>query len=458
LKLLISIPITAAFLIALLPRRFKNSAVFVALLAALALSVISLRSPAADALSHLMLVIVNIVSCVVLLYSLRYMQDYTQTWSFYSLFLLMLAGLNGVIIATDIFGLYVCLELASISGYLLVAFGLEPEALEASFKYAIMGALASIFILLGIALLYSYTSTLNMAEIAITLAATPKGALFKMVSILFLAGFGLKAALVPFHAWLPDAHSSAPTPVSAVLSGVFVKTLGIYALMRVFFTVLGISTAALYVFMILGLLSMAVGAFLAFNQNDIKRLFAYSTISQVGYIVFALGIGSPLAILGALFHVLNHAAAKSLLFLNAGAIQHATGERSLDKLGGLGPKLPLTSATSFIGAMSISGIPPLGGFWSKLIIIIAAVQAGYVWFAVIAALVSIITLIYYMRFQNLAFFGPLKSVNENIKEGPFSMKLAVIILALFCILGGLLLLPGYKDFLTGAVNILVAGG
>jgi multicomponent Na+:H+ antiporter subunit D len=154
--------------------------------------------------------------------------------------------------------------------------------------------------------------------------------------------------------------------------------LGVYALCRVIFNVLGISHKILFVLIILGVISQIVGAILAVAQQDIKRMFAYSSISQIGYIIFALGIGTPLAILGALFHLFNHAIFKSLLFLNSGAIEYATGTRDLKKLGGLNNRLPLTSYTGMLGAMGISGIPPLGGFFSKLIIIIAAVQSGYI--------------------------------------------------------------------------------
>ncbi|MDD5655534.1 MAG: proton-conducting transporter membrane subunit, partial [Candidatus Omnitrophica bacterium] len=353
--------------------------------------------------------------------------------------------------------LYVFLEVASISGYALVAFGTEPEDLEAAFKYAVMGSLASVFILLGIALLYGYTSTLNMADISVVLSSKPRGTLVGFVSVLFLAGFGLKAALVPFHAWLPDAHSSAPSPVSAVLSGVFIKTLGIYAMMRVFFNVLGISDKVLLILMVLGVLSMVAGALLAIIQNDIKRMFAYSSISQVGYIIFALGIGTPLALLGGLFHLFNHAMFKSLLFLDAGAIEYSTGKRSLEKLGGLSSKLKVTGFTSLIGSMSISGIPPLAGFWSKLIIIIAALQSGYFGFASIAVIVSIITLAYYTKFQTFAFYGKLDEAYSYIKEAALSMKVSMLALSLICIAGGLLLLPSMRPFLQSAADVLSNG-
>ena len=475
------VPLAAAFLIALIGKRVKyfsdlivNSAILVLLVFSLQLSwlvrshktivysVGGWQPPfgiclVADGFSSFMLVVVNLVSFLVMVYAVSYMRKYTDKWKFHALFMLMLAGMNGVILSGDLFNLYVFIEMASISGYVLVAYGIEAEDLEAAFKYAIMGSLASIFILLGIGLLYSYTSTLNMADISTVLAGRPNGSLVGFVSVLFLAGFGLKSALVPFHAWLPDAHSSAPTPVSAALSGVFIKTLGIYALSRVFFNIIGVSHSVLHILMILGAISMVVGALLAISQNDIKRMFAYSSISQVGYIVLALGIGTPLAILGGLFHLFNHAISKSLLFLNAGAIEHSTGTRDLSKLGGLNNKIPVAGYTSLLGSMSISGVPPFGGFWSKLIIVIAAVQAGYFGFAIIAVLVSIVTLAYYLRFQTVAYFGKFKDAGKTIKEMFFSMKFAMVILALMCAATGLLLLPPARPFLDSAVNVLSSG-
>lgn len=476
----ITIPLLAAFLIPL-ARRIKNSSDLIANLSTLALltfawtltGTLNLQkmllyklggwvppwgiSLVADGLSVFMLLIVNLIAFLVALYAVRYMERYTDKWKFYSLFLLMLSGMNGVILSGDLFNLYVFLELASISGYALVAFGTEPEDLEASFKYAIMGSIASIFILLGIGLLYSYASTLNLADLSLVLSEKPAGILIGFVSVLFLAGFGLKAALVPFHAWLPDAHSSAPSPVSAILSGVFIKTLGIYALSRIFFNVLGTSSKVLFIMVALGIISMVVGALLAIAQNDIKRMFAYSSISQVGYIIFALGIGTPLAILGGLFHLFNHAIFKPLLFLDAGAIEYSTGKRNLDKLGGLNSKLPFTGGTSLVGSMSISGIPPFGGFWSKLIIIIAAVQAGYFWMAGIACLTSIITLAYYLKFQTFAFLGKLDASNEKVKDVPLSMKLPMLALAVVCLIAGFMLLPEFRAILENATNVLVQG-
>jgi len=208
----------------------------------------------------------------------------------------------------------------------------------------------------------------------------------------------------------------------------------------------------------LGILSMVVGALLAIVQTDIKRMFAYSSISQIGYIIFAFGIGTPLAILGGLFHLFNHAIFKSLLFLDAGAIEYSTGRRNLQRLGGLGSKLPATAATSLLAAMSISGIPPLAGFWSKLVIIIASVQAGHIGFSVIAILVSVVTLAYYLKFQTFVFFGKMDATLDRIKGIPLTMKLSMVILAGICVTAGLLLIPPLKPLLEAATEVLSSAG
>jgi multicomponent Na+:H+ antiporter subunit D len=482
LPFFVIIPLATAFLISLFGKRIKNSADLLANLGTLSLLAFSIYSipivfthkifvykvggwippigicMVLDGLTSFMLVTVNLVSFLVALYSVSYMKRYTDNHIFFTLFMLMLAGMNGIIVTGDLFNLFVFFEIASIASYALVAFGTEAEELEASFKYAVMGTVASSFILLGIALLYSYTSTLNMADISSALSNKSNGMMVNFVTVLFLAGFGLKAALVPFHAWLPDAHPSAPASISAMLSGVFIKTLGVYAICRVFFNILGLSNQVFFVLIILGIISMIVGALLAIPQTDIKRMFAYSSISQIGYIIFALGIGTPLAIFGGLFHLFNHAVFKSLLFLDSGAIEYSCHTRDLDRLGGLNVRLPVTGVTSFFGSMSISGIPPLGGFWSKLIIIIAAIQAGYFGTATVAILVSIITLAYYLKFQSYAFFGKLdETLGEKIKEVPWTMQLSMIVLAVICVVSGLLIIPLFKPFLQSAVDVLLLG-
>lgn len=411
-----------------------------------------------DGLTSFMLVTVNVIAFLVAVFSVNYMERYTSKTKFYTLFLLMVAGMNGVVITGDMFNLFVFLEIASVASYALVAFGTEKHELEAAFKYAVMSTVGSLFILLGIVFLYSFTSTLNMADMARVLAEKGNANITLLVTVFFVMGFGLKAALVPFHAWLPDAHPSAPAPISAMLSGVLIKSLGVYALCRVLFNVLGMTPQVSEILMFLGALSMVIGVFLAIGQWDFKRLLAYHSISQIGYVILGIGLGTPLGILGGLFHLFNHSVFKSLLFLNSGAVEYSTGTRDLKKMGGLSEKMPVTSTTSLVASMSIAGIPPFNGFWSKLIIIIACVQAGRYGYAVWAVLASILTLASFMKVLKYAFFDRLKESWEKVKEVPIYMKLSMCALALICIAGGVLLFGGVKQvFLGKAADVLTEG-
>jgi len=357
-----------------------------------------------DGLSSLMLLAISVVSAAAMLFSARYMEQYTAKAKYLSLFLLMVAGMNGVVLSGDIFNLFVFLEIASLASYALVGFGCEHEELEA------------LFVLFAVALVYGNTGTLNMAYISEAIQYSGMNAGLDFALALFIVGFGLKAALVPFHAWLPDAHPSAPAPISAMLSGILIKTLGIYALARVVFNIFGVSVSVGWLLIVLGLLSMVAGAFLAIGQWDLKRLMAYSSISQIGYVILGIGLGATLiargdnlawaslAILGGLFHLVNHAVYKSLLFLTSGSVEMSTGTRQLKQMGGLAEKLPITRTTCTVASASIVGIPPFSGFWSKLILVIAAVQAQFYWIAAIIVFVSLCTLIMY--FSLLWYFWP----------------------------------------------------
>ena len=412
-----------------------------------------------DALAILLLLAVSLVGFAVALYSVDYMRRFSARGHFYSLFLLMVTGMNGVILAGDLFNLYVFLEVAAVASYSLVAFGCAHEELEASFRYVVLGSLSSALILIAIALVYGITGTLNMAHMAGRIAETGMDAPLLLAFGLFICGFSFKTALVPFHAWLPDAHPAAPAPVSAMLSGVLIKAIGIYVLARLVFNVFGVDESELGLLRWLGVLSMVVGGLLAAGQKDIKRLFAYSSISQVGFMVLGLGLGTPLGLVGALYHLINHSMFKSLLFLNAGAVEYATGTRNLKKLGGLNRALPVTSATSLIGSMSIAGIPPFNGFWSKLIIILACVESGYYGFAAVAVAISVVTLAYQLKVQRLAFFASLPDAMQNLRREPRLMALAMILLATGCIALSFAVLGGLRDpWLIGAAQEVLTAG
>ena len=377
----------------------------------------------------------------------------------------------GIVLTRDLFNLFVFLEIASLSSYALVGFGCEHEELEASFKYMVLGSVASALVLMGVALVYGNTASLNMVYVSRAIQASGVNAGLAFALALFIAGFGLKAALVPFHAWLPDAHPSAPAPISAMLSGVLIKALGVYALARIVFNVFGVSVIVAWILIALGVLSMVIGVFLAVGQWDFKRLLAYHSISQMGYVVLGIGIGAlvlarggkiewaALAIMGGLFHLVNHAVFKSLLFLASGSVEMATGTRQLKEMGGLVKKLPLTRTTCTVASAAIAGVPPFNGFWSKLILVIAAVQAGLIGLAAVTVLVSLVTLISFLKVQRYVFLGELPENLQDVRENKGSMLVAMGFLACLCVLMGLLVLvPSLRgSILDPAVKVLTDG-
>ncbi len=422
-----------------------------------------------DSFSGFMLCIINLMAFLSAFYSISYIKRYTGENLFYTLMCVMVAGLNGVVLTGDLFNLYVFLEITVISSYALVAFGTEKEELEASFKYQVLGGIATALILFSIGMIYWYTKTLNIADISNILKNSTDSRIIEFSQLMLIAGFGLKAAIMPFHGWLPDAHSSAPSPISAMLSGVVIKAAGLYVLFRLFFNMYAITYEISMLIVTIGTFSMVVGVFLAIGQWDLKRLLAYHSISQMGYVIIGVGMGmlilatggnpaiAALSITGGLFHMINHAVFKGLLFLNAGAIEYRLGTRDLNKMGGLAGKMPLTSATSLSASMAISGIPPFNGFFSKLIIIVAAIQARYYFLALLAVIVSIITLASFMKFQRYAFYNKgFEKIARQIKEVPLSMAFSMVVLAVLCLALSLLVIPGIRDaLLQPAVDTLM---
>lgn len=412
---------------------------------------------ALDGFNLFMLFTISLVSLCISLFSIDYLEHYGHKSTFYALFLVMIAGMNGLVLVPDLFSVYLFLEVAAVASYALVAFGLGYDELEASFKYLMLSVVASAFALLSITVIFGMTGSLNFQAVAQGLQDLQARLVLGVCVAFFIMGFGLKAALVPFHAWLPDAHPSAPAPISAMLSGLLIKVSGIYALFRIIYSVIGLTPALSQLLMALGTISMVVAALLALGQKDIKRMLAYSSISQVGYIVLGLALGTPLGIAGALFHLFNHAVAKGLLFLNSGSIQHITGTRNLEELGGLGKMVPVTAGTNLVGALSIAGVPPLAGFWSKLIIIMALIQAKQFGYALVAILASILTLWYYLLIQRKAFFGRVAEKWSQVREAPFWMSAANVVLALVCILVGIFFTPIFKTWISPAAEALARG-
>ncbi|HZK71008.1 MAG TPA: proton-conducting transporter membrane subunit [Clostridia bacterium] len=360
-------------------------------------------------------------------------------FNFVNLVLIILMGMNGVTMVADLFSLYVFLEITGVASFVLISLHKDKDALQGSFKYLLMSAIATVFMLTSIAIIFMFAGSLSF-DVVNTYILSYNGVPFQMVIafMLFITGLSIKAGLVPFHGWLPDAYSSAPAPVSILLAGIVTKVTGVYTILILFTSVFGKNAMIGTVLMVLGIISILVGALAAMSQDDFKKILAYSSISQVGYIILAVGIGSPLALLGAILHFFNHASFKSLLFVNSAAVEMQTGTRKISSLGGLASRMPITGGTSIVGFLSAAGIPPLSGFWSKLIIIIAAWQAAAYSYAAVALLASILTIAYFLRLQRNVFFGHVAEGLENVTEANVGIKCVSILLAAINIVVGIL--------------------
>jgi multicomponent Na+:H+ antiporter subunit D len=396
---------------------------------------------AIDGLNIIVAMVVSGVSVLAMIYSLIFMDREGGLGRYYTLLLLLVAGMMGISLTGDIFNLYVFFEIMSIASYALTAFYRTGESLEGAFKYLVMGTLGTALILLGIAILYGLTGTLNFADLAVRLNAINAahgGFPISMVVALgfFITGFGIKIAMVPLHAWLPDAYQTAPSSIVSVFAG-GTAIVGVYSLLRISYFPFGALDVGT-IFIGLGLVSMVLGALMALAQEDLKRLLAYSGISQMGYILLGVGLGTALGIQGGLFHLLNNAIYKSLLFLGAGAVIYQVGTSNLNKLGGLGNKMPITAATFIIGALAISGIPPFNGFASKWTIYVAGIEAGYPILTIIAVVISALTLAYFVKAISQIFLGQRPEHLENVKEVSPVMLFPMLVLAILCIVLGIL--------------------
>ena len=391
-----------------------------------------------DNLARVALLSIGIVFFISLLAGKALLVNEAQKSNFLNLIILALLGMNVTVMATDLFSIYVFIEVTALSSFILIILNKDKLAVEGVFKYIILSAVASVLMLSSIGLLLLFAGGTSFESIRSALSNSAGAVLFKVSLGLFLCGLFIKSGLVPFHGWLPDAYSSAPAPVSILLAGIVTKVSGVYVLLRLMVSVFGGIAAIQNSLMFIGAVSIVIGALLALTQNNFKRLLSYSSISQVGYIILAAGCATPLAILGAAFHFFNHAIFKSLLFVNAAAVEKQTGSVDMDKMGGLAHKMPVTGTTSIIAFLSAAGIPPLSGFWSKLIIVIALWNSGNYIYASIAILASVITLSYLLYLQRRVFFGKIQAGLESIKEVDFDLLLPQIILAIIIVGVGIL--------------------
>ena len=400
-----------------------------------------------DSLSVFLGLIITVACFLSSIFSIKYMSKDNGLEKYYSLFLLLTASMIGFVFTGDLFNMYVMLEIMTFAAIALTAFrNFKDKSVEAAFKYIVTGSLGSSLILLGTTLLYSETKTLNLAQITLILQTNESISSVILVSFaLMMVGYAVKAFMVPCHTWPTDAHMAAPSSISMILSGVMSKT-GVYAIIRLVFMIFGfsINSAVGNLILIWGVVTMVIGVSMALLQHDFKRLLAFHSVSQIGYIITALGIAilepsyiRTLALTGGTYHMLNHAIFKGLLFLTAGAVLYVTGTTDLDKVSGLGKKMPFTMAMFLFGAAAISGIPPFNGFASKWMIYESGFSGNFGIVSIIAVVVSALTLASFIKVGHSVFFGPLREEHEDIKEVPFSMKLPMAILALGTVIFGL---------------------
>jgi len=364
-----------------------------------------------------------------------------RAFNFTNLVMVLILGMNGVALVTDLFSLYVFLEITGIASFVLIALYRNNTGLEGGFKYLVMSAIASAFILAGLALIFMNTGSLRYENITAIFSAWGdlSNPVLVLVAFIFLIiGFAIKAGLVPFHGWLPDAYQSAPAPVSILLGGIVTKMAGVYAIIRLLGDWLTSQSVVNTSFMILAMISIFYGAIAAVGQKDFKRILAYSSISQIGYIVLGITTGSIIGYVGAVFHFFNHATFKTTLFVNSAAVEQQTGTTNIEELGGLQKQMPVTAVSSIIAFLSTAGIPPLAGFWSKLLIIIAVWQADGAVVASLALLASLFTAAYFLRLQRHVFFGPYEEKLAEVKEAVCGFRLTEIILTVITIGFGIL--------------------
>lgn len=408
---------------------------------------------AVDSLSIVLLLSIAIVLFATLLVGMTTLQDEKKKFNFCNLLILAVVGMNGIVMVRDLFTLYIFLEVVAVASFVLISLDREKSGLEGAFKYLILSAVATSMMLAAIALLLMTTGTTSFPGVAAALKSGPNYLTILAVAI-YVGGLSIKGGLVPFHGWLPDAYSSAPAGVSVLLAGIVTKTTGIYTLIRLVTTVFGFSPQVKSVLLFVGALSIVVGALAALGQKDFKRMLAYSSISQMGYIILSLGTGSPLGIAGAVFHLFNHAIFKTQLFVNAAAVEEQTGTRDMDTMGGLSARMPVTGATSVVAFLSTAGIPPLSGFWSKLIIIVAVWVSGYHFYAMLAVLASLVTCAYFLSMQRRVFFGPLAEEFKDLKEARAGILVPAVLLALITIGVGVLFPHVLNTFILPIKSIL----
>lgn len=393
-----------------------------------------------DIFSSFMVFFILGLSSLICLYSIRYIEheiNYRGFKSYYSLFLLLIFAMIGMTYSNDLFNIYVFMEILSLTSCGIISIKSEKDTLLSSFRYLMLGTIGSVTILLGIAFMYMATGYLNITEINNIMPEVWSNYQVNIIlSIGFMSiGLGIKAAVFPLHTWLPDAHASAPAPSSALLSALVVKVYIFFIIKiiyrmigtEIFVDILGINTYVMY----FGALGMVMGSIFAIGQKDIKRLLAYSSVAQIGYIFLTIGISTEASLTAGMYHIVSHALMKSALFLSVGAIMYKTGKRKIADMQGIGFEMPFTMIVFSIGALGMIGIPGISGFMSKWYIALSVLEADKPILLFVILLSSFLNAVYYLPIIINGFLKPKFDGTENMtRDGiPDSMSYAMFIVA-----------------------------
>lgn len=396
-----------------------------------------------DALNAFVMVLVSASALLTVIFSLHSIETELPAhmhYLFHTMFALCLAGLLGIAATGDAFNIFVFLEISSLSTYVLIAMGRQRKALFAAYRYLIMGTIGATLIVIGIGMLYLMTGTLNLHDMATRLDAIQNTRPAQMALAFISVGVFLKLALFPLHQWLPNAYAYAPSAVAAFLAATATKV-AIYVLLRFYFSVFGHDGFALQplqpLIMLLALAGMFVAGFVAIYQTDLKRLFAFSSVAQVGYIMLGVAIGNEAGLLSAVLHLFNHGVAKGAVFLLLGIVAYAIGSTQLSHLKGLGKTMPLTSAGIVIAGLSLIGVPGTNGFISKWYLLLAAIDDGQWWLAFLIVSSSLLAIAYVWRFVEIAYLQAPATDAHLIRRLPLTLVLPAGVLVLATVYFGL---------------------
>ncbi|MGM0471418.1 MAG: complex I subunit 5 family protein [Bacillota bacterium] len=379
-----------------------------------------------DPFSAVIIVVINFVALTVILYSVTYINQ--EEKKYYMLVLLLITGMLGLTATGDLFNMYVFIEIISITSCSLVAFRREATSFEASFKYLFMNSVSAILILLAIILIYQTSGTLNLAGLVITeIPTTFKG----IILVLLLVGFSAKFAIVPFHGWLPGVYSAAPNPISALLAGIVTK-IYLYALIRLLFILFSIPELIAYHLDVIliygGVITLLVGHLLAFKQEKLKRLLAYSSIAQMGYIIIGLGLFSAAGLKASIYYMISHAVIKTALFLGAGLFMRQTGQDRIASYRGLGHKSPLVTGIFTISAINMVGLPPFNYFINKWLLIKAIAEQQMIIPVIFILIGTLLSASYYFRVIILLYSQEAESNKQEVKSITWQLKTPLFLL------------------------------